>query len=292
MTAWVESQTPGPALGPPRQKAELRQGALVALVVHALLFAALSFNIPWTPPPPTVVAAELWSAVPQSAPLPAAAEPEPVAVEPPPAKVAAPEPPVAPPKPQVPDAQIALEKEKKAQKERAEKERAEKERLEKQRAEKEKAERAKVEKLAKEKAEKAEKAEAAKRAAAEQANAAKLRDDQLKRMMGQIGSEAATGTGGTALKESAPSANYVARIVNAIFPNILFTGSLPSHLSTEVLVRANSNGMIISRKVVKESGNKEWDDAVLRAIERTGTLPRDTDGRVPSELIITFRPKN
>ena len=99
-------------------------------------------------------------------------------------------------------------------------------------------------------------------------------------------------TGGTALKESAPSANYVARIVNAIFPNILFTGNLPSHLSTEVLVRANSNGMIISRKVVKESGNKEWDDAVLRAIERTGTLPRDTDGRVPSELIITFRPKN
>ena len=181
---------------------------------------------------------------------------------------------MAPPQPQVPDAQIALEKEKKAQKERAEKERAEKERVEKQRAEKEKAERAKAEKLAKEKAEKA---EAAKRAAAEQANAAKLRDDQLKRMMGQIGSEAATGTGGTALKESAPSANYVARIVNAIFPNILFTGNLPSHLSTEVLVRANSNGMIISRKVVKESGNKEWDDAVLRAIERTGTLPRDTD---------------
>ena len=107
-------------MGPPRQKAELRQGALVALVVHALLFAALSFNIPWTPPPPTVVAAELWSAVPQSAPLPAAAEPEPVAVEPPPAKVAAPEPPVAPPQPQVPDAQIALEKEKKAKEERAE----------------------------------------------------------------------------------------------------------------------------------------------------------------------------
>ena len=282
-------------MAPPRQKAELRQGALVALVVHALLFAALSFNIPWTPPPPTVVAAELWSAAPQSAPLPAAAEPEPVAVEPPPAKVAAPEPPVAPPKPQVPDAQIALEKEKKAKEERAEKERADKERLEKQRAEKEKAERAKAEKLAKEKAEKAdkaEKAEAAKRAAAEQANAAKLRDDQLKRMMGQIGSETATGTGGTALKESAPSASYVARIVNAIFPNILFTGNLPSHLSTEVLVRANSNGMIISRKVVKESGNKEWDDAVLRAIERTGTLPRDADGRVPSELIITFRPKN
>jgi colicin import membrane protein len=31
---------------------------------------------------------------------------------------------------------------------------------------------------------------------------------------------------------------------------------------------------------------------VLRAIDRTGTLPRDTDGRVPPVLIITFRPND
>jgi colicin import membrane protein len=29
---------------------------------------------------------------------------------------------------------------------------------------------------------------------------------------------------------------------------------------------------------------------VLRAIDRTAELPRDTDGRVPSVLVITFTP--
>ncbi|HEX5738215.1 MAG TPA: protein TolA, partial [Hydrogenophaga sp.] len=36
----------------------------------------------------------------------------------------------------------------------------------------------------------------------------------------------------------------------------------------------------------------EPDAAALRAIERTGTLPRDTDGRVPSSFIIGLRPQD
>jgi len=31
---------------------------------------------------------------------------------------------------------------------------------------------------------------------------------------------------------------------------------------------------------------------VLRAIDRTDGLPRDTDGTVPSPMLITFRPKD
>jgi colicin import membrane protein len=31
---------------------------------------------------------------------------------------------------------------------------------------------------------------------------------------------------------------------------------------------------------------------VLRAIDRTDTLPRDTDGRVPPTLVISFRPRD
>ena len=37
--------------------------------------------------------------------------------------------------------------------------------------------------------------------------------------------------------------------------------------------------------------HKDWDDAVLRAIDRTGSLPRDVDGRVPPTLIMAFRPQ-
>jgi colicin import membrane protein len=31
---------------------------------------------------------------------------------------------------------------------------------------------------------------------------------------------------------------------------------------------------------------------VLKAIDKTETMPRDTDGRVPSPLIIGFKPRN
>jgi colicin import membrane protein len=31
---------------------------------------------------------------------------------------------------------------------------------------------------------------------------------------------------------------------------------------------------------------------VLRAIDRTQRLPRDVDGRIPSPMIIAFRPKD
>jgi colicin import membrane protein len=37
---------------------------------------------------------------------------------------------------------------------------------------------------------------------------------------------------------------------------------------------------------------KEWDETVLRAIDRTEVLPRDVDGRVPSTMVIAFRPKD
>jgi colicin import membrane protein len=37
---------------------------------------------------------------------------------------------------------------------------------------------------------------------------------------------------------------------------------------------------------------KSWDDAVLRAIDRTDRIPRDTDGSVVPEFTIEFRPKD
>ena len=45
-------------------------------------------------------------------------------------------------------------------------------------------------------------------------------------------------------------------------------------------------------KVVRSSGFKSWDDAVVKALTKTETLPRDTDGRVPATLVISFRPKD
>ena len=51
-----------------------------------------------------------------------------------------------------------------------------------------------------------------------------------------------------------------------------------------------ADGTILSRKLLSSSGNKAWDDAVLRAIDKTEVLPRDTDGRVPPVIVLGFRP--
>ena len=52
------------------------------------------------------------------------------------------------------------------------------------------------------------------------------------------------------------------------------------------------DGTIVSAKVTKSSGNKAWDDAVLRALDKTATIPRDVDGTVPNSFNFEFRPQD
>jgi colicin import membrane protein len=147
------------------------------------------------------------------------------------------------------------------------------------------------------------KRDAAERKAAAEAKAdderlAQQRAENLRRMMGQAtgtgptGSTAAPGTGGTgtAAQGGAPSASYVARLIGQIRPNIVFTGQVEGNPSAEVAVSALPDGST-AKQLVKSSGNKDWDEAVLRAIEKSGTLPRDADGRVPA-LTLVFRPRD
>ena len=278
----------------PRPPGGTGAGVALSLTVHAALFAALAFGVAWRMPTPTPISAELWAAVPQ-----AAAPPEPAAPPPPP-PAQAPEPrpspevrkeaapPPAPPR----DADIALERERERQaREKVERERAEKaaqEKAQREKALKEKAEREKAERERRVREEKE-----AKEAQAEAERVARQREDNLRRLMAQAGQAAsAAGVRGTAAADAAPSANYRGLLVRAIKPNIVFTGSLPGNPAAEVEVRAAPGGTILGAKLVKSSGNKEWDEAVLRAIDRTGALPRDVDGRVPATLVISFRPRD
>ena len=300
-----------------------------ALFMHLLLLAALTWGVQWKSEPNTLSAsAELWSAVPLEA-APAANEPlppepvnppEPVkAVQPKPEPELQPKPepkpvPPSPPKVNVAAereaADIALkkEKEKKKQEEKKEadlekkkkleKDKLEKEKLEKETArEKEKENAKEVEKKKKEealkKAEAAAKAkEEAKKLAAEEKRAEVLRNENLKRMQGMAGASGDEKAKGTALKSSGPSAGYAGRIRARIKPNITFTEDVAGNPKAEVEVRTSPDGTILSRKLLSSSGNKAWDEAVLKAIDKTGSLPRDEDGRVPPVLEISFRPKD
>ncbi len=295
-----------------------------ALFMHLLLLAALTWGIHWKTEPNTLSAsAELWSAVPAEA-APAAIEPEPTPPEPvkPPEPVQKaepkPEPKPVPAPPKVnaaaerEAADIALKKEKEKKKleekkaadlekkKKLEKEKLEKEKLDKEKEKdkaKEKEKTKELEKKKKEEALKKEEAAAkakedAKKAAAEEKRAAALRSENLKRMQGMAGATGDENAKGTALKSSGPSASYAGRIRARIKPNITFTDDVAGNPKAEVEVKTSPDGTILSRKLLSSSGNKAWDEAVLKAIDKTAVLPRDEDGRVPPVLEISFRPKD
>ncbi|HSW26493.1 MAG TPA: cell envelope integrity protein TolA [Burkholderiaceae bacterium] len=287
----------------PQRPGGMGKGTAWALLAHVGLLIALAFGVSWRSQTPAGVSAELWSAVPQIA-APPVVEPKPVPTPTPtPAPAPAPVPKAAdpPPKPAPNEAQIAIEKENAERKlreqreqqererrelERKELERKELERKEQVRKEQERIEREKAEKLAAQKQRELE----IKREKEEEARQARQREENLKRMLGQAGGTGSPNSPGTAAREAGPSASYAGRIVARVKPKIVFSDEVRGNPSADVEVRCAPDGTIVGRRLVKSSGNKEWDEAVLRALDRTGELPRDTDGRVPPSMVIAFRP--
>jgi colicin import membrane protein len=280
-----------------------RRSLILALLVHALLVAALTWGISWNSQDTASEAeAELWSAIPQAA-APKAVEPPPPP-PPPPAPTPKPSPKPAPPPKAAPtpqrDADLAIEKKKKLEKEKLEKEKkleeerkqkeakreqARKEAAKREQEDKEKLKREQADKKAKAEKEAKERAEAEKRMEAQ-------RQENLKRIAGMAGASGGPTATGTALKASGPSASYGGLIRAKVKPNITFTEDISGNPTAEVEVQCAPDGTIVSRKLLKSSGNKGWDDAVLNALDKTEKLPRDTDGRVPSSMVITFRPRD
>jgi colicin import membrane protein len=261
----------------PRPPAGLGRGLAFAAVAHLLLVAALSLGVSWHVSPPEGIEAELWAAVPQMA-APRAVEPEPPPqpeprVEPPPAPVKLP---VAQPEP---DAQIAIEKKKKLAEKEAEKAR-EAEKLAEQKRKDDAADKRREE------------LEKKKRDDAAAAALAAAREKQMQRMAGLAGATGAPTATGSALQSAGPSADYIGRIKGRIRPNVSFPDTLPGNPAVEIDIRLAPDGRIVSSRIVKRSGVPEWDDAVLRAIERTEVLPRDENGKVPPAMTIVYRPRD
>ena len=290
-----------PAFGPHADPASLR-AFLLALVAHLLLAAALTWGISWTSSTPDVsFDAELWSSVPQqAAPAPVQAAPAP---SPPPP---APSPRVAEaakPTPLTPDVDIALEREKRrkqlkdAEDKKKALELAKKAEATELAQAKAKAQAAAIAKqqnvqLEAKKLEEAKRLEAKQQAASGEAAQAKVRKDAMDRMMGLAGATGAADATGSAQRSSGPSASYSGKVIAKIKPNVIFTDDIVGNPKAEVEVRTSPDGTIVGQRLTKSSGNKAWDDAVIKAIIRTENLPRDTDGRVPGSLTISFTPKD
>ena len=324
----MHAHTDRDQFAPPRPPARLRAITL-AVLVHAVLIGALTWGVNWknTADQPAVEA-ELWAAVPTQA-APRAVEPPP----PPPPPPVQPATPPAPPPPPVratepPDtreADIAIEREKKRleqekkareqqqlrekrererkeeerqdrleqeKKERLQKERdKEKEQREKQLAEQKRAEQEKQKKLDEDKRKAA---EAAKRKAdAEAKQLAEQREANLRRIQGMAGATGGENATGKDKESRSPSGSYGDKVAAKVKPNIVYPDAISGNPRAEVEVRLSPDGTIVGKRLVQSSGNKAWDDAVLRALDKTETLPRDVDGRVPSvPIIIGFKPQD
>lgn len=290
----------------PRPPGGMGRGLVLALLVHGLLVAGLAIGVNWRTSSPTPLQAELWAAVPQVA-APRAAAPEPRPAPPPEPAREAPKPRPAPPERPAPveksqpDPQIAIEQARKERQQKLEEER-EQDRLKKEAARKlELAKAEQAEKVRKAEADKLELAEKKRleqekrekdKERAEAARAADARAAAVRRMLEQAGGESGeAGSTGTAAQSGAPSAGYTGRVIARIKPNIVFVDNLTTNPEAEVLVRLAPDGRILSQKLTRSSGSREWDQAVQRAIERTEVLPRDTDGRVPASMVISFKPR-
>jgi colicin import membrane protein len=282
----------------------------LALVVHLLLLIALTWGISWPTDSTPAVEAELWSALPKAAappPPPPAPEPTPEPPPPPPAPKVKPTPP-APSR----DADIAIAKQKKAEQEKKleqeqlklkkqieqkEKEKAleqqrqrEKEKAQEQR---DKKELALKEQKEKDRKDKERKEQEAKRAAQDERKLQAMRDENLRRMAGMAGATGSPNATGDALRASGPSPSYGGRIIARVKPNIVFNpDDVSGNPVAEVEVRTAPDGKIMSRKLIKSSGNKAWDEAVIKALDKTDTLPRDTDGTIPTMMVLGFKPRD
>ena len=97
---------------------------------------------------------------------------------------------------------------------------------------------------------------------------------------------------GNAARTAGPSADYAGRIKARIKPNILLAAPIEGNPAATVEVKVAPDGTIVGKKLVTASNSKLWDETVLRAIDKTGELPKDKDGRVPPTIVIEFRPRD
>lgn len=289
MNADAVSQGSGPVLRP-RSADGWGLGGALALGVHLMLVAALALGVRWKMTTPETVEAEVWAEIPRAA-APEAPPPPPLEVppkvetppvEPPPepVKAAEPEPPAPEPIPDV----VVERKPKKEPKKRKQQEPREvfitDEPVKPVK---------KPEKTPPKKAEPATKPVNSKTTSRtdSQGKPGSQQNAPLKGIMAQL--EASLGA---ANRSAGPSAAYAGRIVARVKPNIIFTESISGDPRAVVEVHCSPDGRIIARKLIEPSGVPSWDEAVMRAIDKTEVLPKNEQGEVPISMQLGFRYKD
>ena len=130
------------------------------------------------------------------------------------------------------------------------------------------------------------------------ANAAaeKVRADQLARLRAAAGAEG--GSGGTVGSGVGGGGNalpgWTDKVIKKVKPLIVFNAeSVSGNPAAVIQVTLAPDGAILSTSILTSSGNSSWDRAVLLALSRAESLPKDDNGKIPlREVKLTFKLKD
>jgi len=232
--------------------------ALLALVVHVLLVAALMLGVHWQSRAPDVVTVELWRPPPEPVAQPA----PPPKVEPPP-KAAPPAPAPAPkPEPRIEKPDIAL---KAKPQPKPKPEPVAKPKPAPPKPDETMAQRQFAEALQRE----------------QQTLAAERERQQIKNQL-ERESQAA---------RNRAMQTWIDKIRDKIRRNIVLPPDIRGNPQAEVLVTQLPTGEVLEAKLVSPSGHAAYDDAVIRAVLKSSPLPKpDSAGLFRRDLLLKFRP--
>ncbi len=252
-----------------------RNGSLLlALLVHLALLGFLWIGVSWQSNEQGGVEAEIWDiqyreAAPRGSAAPDVAEPEETVK------------PRSQEAERVAKADIALKQRKEEAKKKAEEEKQKK--LDEKNRKKAEAEKKKKEAEDKRK-----------QAIADRKSLEKFRANELRRIAG------ATGSGGRGTAERSTGDNrrdpsYERLIGTLIRTNTTFIvpNNLDGNPSVEYAIELWPDGTLRAKpRKMRSSGVPGFDEAVYRAIDKTGRFPPDSSGRVPPSIYIIHRPKD
>jgi len=130
------------------------------------------------------------------------------------------------------------------------------------------------------------------------ANAAteKVRADQLARLRAAAGAEG--GSGGSSGSGVGGGGNappgWTDKVIKKVKPLIVFNAeSVSGNPAAVIKVDLAPDGAILSTSIITSSGNDAWDRAVLLALSRAQSLPKDDSGKIPQRQVkLTFKPKD
>ena len=136
---------------------------------------------------------------------------------------------------------------------------------------------------------------------AQEKAAEKARQDALKRMLGEAKNAGQAGGSTTSVHNGMgksaykPSNDYLARISAIIKRNTHFdANSIDGNPVVKIEIRLSPDGTILGKpRIVRSSGQPDWDAAAVEGIERAEVLPRDPSlGTAPPIMVIDRKPKD